>query len=392
MSLTVFAEGATSGFAIVSGKINLPRIGAWTADLVVATPTLMVGKIAVELSPSLTLHGTLAGGGLLENLFRGRFVGGGNGLRSLVRPKHYTAPSARVVLSDLLSDVGETLSTTADRDVLNTQFEHWTTMEMPAGKAIRCLLERASAAGDIAWRHLPDGTLWVGRETWPETTSTDFAEVAGSTPEVDVIGLSMRLPALVPGTTLGGRRIDHIEYRLDPGEVRATAWLQPENTGTSGARANVGPMFLDRPKGSFAALAAVRPTADFERLFRAKVLKQHTNLKRVDVQPDDPKLPPMSNIPLRIGVPGLDVTVAPGHRLAVGWEDGQPDRPMAALWEPGTQGTKPLKETFHAEVIELGGPVTPIKDGVVTGMGKDPYTGLPYWMLGNSSAIVGAKK
>lgn len=43
--------------------------------------------------------------------------------------------------------------------------------------------------------------------------------------------------------------------------------------------------------------------------------------------------------------------------------------------------------------IELGGEglVLP-KDGLVHGTGTDPFTGMPYWMLGNSSAVVGGKK
>lgn len=149
---------------------------------------------------------------------------------------------------------------------------------------------------------------------------------------------------------------------------------------------------FDRPKGSLAALSGVCPTLDYQRVYRCKVLKQHADLRRVDVQPDDPRLPPMSAIPLRVGIPGLDVTITKGHRLSVGWDDGQPDLPFAALWEPGTLGTTPVKVTFNAGVMELGGPVTPVKDGVVTGQGTDPYTGLPYWMLGNSSTTVGAKR
>lgn len=149
---------------------------------------------------------------------------------------------------------------------------------------------------------------------------------------------------------------------------------------------------LDRSKGTFAALArGTFPLIDYQRTYRVKLLQQRPNLRRVDLQADDPRLPPLSNIPLRLGIPGLDVTIPPGYRMMFAFEDARPDRPYATLWEPGDD-LKPLKFTLHAQVIELGGHVTPIQDGVVTGQGKDPYTGMPYWVLGNSSTKVGAVK
>lgn len=224
-ALTLTAAGAGAGFAVVSGTINLPRVGAWTADLVVANPEPMTGRVDLQLAGGLTLKGAVARGGVLEKLFHARIVAGANGLRTFVRPKHYTAPSLRVVLSDLLANAGESLSSTADRQALNRQFEHWTTIKMPAARAIRCAIERAGS--DLAWRHLPDGTFWLGRETWPESTVTDFTESDGATPEAGVIELSMVAPGLMPGTAIGGRRIDHIEYVTTGGRLRAVAWLLP---------------------------------------------------------------------------------------------------------------------------------------------------------------------
>jgi hypothetical protein len=164
---------------------------------------------------------------------------------------------------------------------------------------------------------------------------------------------------------------------------------------------------LDRVKASFVALArGAHPTIDYLTLYRGRVLKQHDNLARVDVQPEDRRLPPMANIPLRTGVPGVDVRLrlqdeagqsnGAAPLVLVGWENGRPDRPYAALWAAGVPGV--ARSQIAALIIrgvkvELGdADLAPIQDGVVTGQGKDPYTGLPYWMLGNSSAVVGAKK
>jgi hypothetical protein len=152
---------------------------------------------------------------------------------------------------------------------------------------------------------------------------------------------------------------------------------------------------MDRLLGAFVALArGAQPTIDYQALYRAKVLKQHDNLRRVDLAPSDPRLPPMSNIPLRVGVPGLDVTISPGHLLLIGWENGQPDHPFACLWEAGTEGdgTLPLKLTLNATVIELGGAgLKAALDGVVRAETTCMFTGAPHFAAGKTSLAVMAK-
>lgn len=112
----------------------------------------------------------------------------------------------------------------------------------------------------------------------------------------------------------------------------------------------------DRLKGAFRALArGAFPEALYSRVWRAKMVRQKSAL-RVDVEPYDLRLPPMANIPLKVGAPGVEVKIPPGHDVAVGWEDGRPDRPYATQWTPGLAGTKPLEVTMHADSLNLGGP------------------------------------
>ena len=96
-------------------------------------------------------------------------------------------------------------------------------------------------------------------------------------------------------------------------------------------------MSQDRTKASFRALAALDPMIPYRVLYRGKVVAQDGDSDVVDVRPDDPDLPDMAQIPLRHGVPGLRVSVVLGSYLLVGWDDGRPDRPFAALWGPDTR-------------------------------------------------------
>lgn len=167
-------------------------------------------------------------------------------------------------------------------------------------------------------------------------------------------------------------------------------------------------MSYDRLKGPLRSIARrADPLALYRCMYSAVLKAQSANLLKVDVQPDDPLLPPMSNIPLRHGIPGLTVRLAAGAGLLVGWDNGNPTAPFAALWSnPSTtnaadaggtmgKGGAVLEVNLSAVTVRLGGdataPLLPI-DGVVTGQGNDAYTSLPYWMLGNASTAVFAKK
>jgi hypothetical protein len=149
---------------------------------------------------------------------------------------------------------------------------------------------------------------------------------------------------------------------------------------------------LDRFKAAWNALArGAVPNIDYLNLYDGKLVKQHANLRRVDVIPTDPRLPPMSNIPLLVGLPGAEVVLTPGHDVRIGWSNGWPDRPYACLWDAAPGGNTPLRVALHAGKVELADNTT-ANEGVLTGMSKDPFTGLPHWMLGNASTKVGAKK
>jgi len=147
---------------------------------------------------------------------------------------------------------------------------------------------------------------------------------------------------------------------------------------------------LDRILASWVALArGAQANIDYMALYRARVLRQSVNRHRLDVRPEDPRLPPMADVPLKLGVPGVEATIPPGHFVIVGWENGRPNRPYATLWNSG-EGT-PIKLTINGVLIELGG-TTSFTDGVMTGQSVDTVTGLQQWMMGNGSSRVRARK
>jgi hypothetical protein len=88
---------------------------------------------------------------------------------------------------------------------------------------------------------------------------------------------------------------------------------------------------------------------DFFAQYAATVIAQNAD-GTLELQPDDPRLPGLSGVPIRYGVPGLAAKVAPASRVLVGFEAGSPAHPIATVWE-------------SASIISLtfdGNPATPM--------------------------------
>ncbi len=89
---------------------------------------------------------------------------------------------------------------------------------------------------------------------------------------------------------------------------------------------------LDAIKAGLEAFIANRTARiDYCALYPCTVVSQSGQL--LELQPDSDKVPPISNVPLRLGMPGVEVTVAPGSRVLLGFEAADPRRPVATVWE-----------------------------------------------------------
>jgi hypothetical protein len=58
----------------------------------------------------------------------------------------------------------------------------------------------------------------------------------------------------------------------------------------------------------------------------------------LDLLPDDPRVrgTGLSRVPIRHGLPGVTVRVVTGSRVLLGFVEGDPRKPYASLWQPGS--------------------------------------------------------
>lgn len=93
------------------------------------------------------------------------------------------------------------------------------------------------------------------------------------------------------------------------------------------------------------------------------VVQRQDGAGLLDLLPDDESIrgSGLSGVPIRHGLPGFTVKVPVGARCMLAFENGDPRKPYASLWDPGSVigvefdgGTRPL--TFLGALVTSGGP------------------------------------
>ena len=218
---------SVGGFDVCAATLVMPRVGAWHLDAVVDSDGApLSGAVTINIADStLTLSGTVLRSDTYLAMVRARIVGGAGGLSTIAQPKYYQQagrykPTVQLVLGDLLKGAGETLSGTADAPTLATPLLAWTTLGVPTFMMLDALMRAAPA--NTVWRVLPDGTHWIGPETWPTAQlEYDFVEYV---PEENKFELAPTAPTLLPGVTLDGVKVGSCEHHITGSSVRTTVW------------------------------------------------------------------------------------------------------------------------------------------------------------------------
>jgi hypothetical protein len=298
-------------YPLLSGTIRVPRVGAWTAEVEIRSDVSYVGSAAISL------EGTNFVGASSRSSVKGpgrvacAVVGGAGGLETEVPARQYVGPNVSLVLGDILSLAGETISSAVSASLTGRSLTTW---QRAAGTAKEALAQLAEALG-VSWRVLLDGTVWLGAETWPEVTPE--CRVLDDDQATGTVTLSL-VPSLLPGTTFCGQRIEQVRHELGTGEARTEA------SSTSPAAA------------MSAFLGPIEKRIRYSRSYSARVVKQNAN-GTMQILPDDPtfKGSGLDQVKIRLGVPGT-VTVPKGARVELVFEDGDPQKPIATAFHDGS--------------------------------------------------------
>jgi hypothetical protein len=154
-----------AGLPVVAGKLLIPLVGAWTADLTLAGATSVSGTVSVVVG-NLTLQGTVFRSETYGGQVKARLVGGYGGWRTSVPAQGYGSSAGinlSLVLGDVASACGEVVSVGQDAPIGNAFVRvNWAT------SVASDVLWQLVAQGLIpAWYVAPSGTTMVA--AWPTT-------------------------------------------------------------------------------------------------------------------------------------------------------------------------------------------------------------------------------
>jgi hypothetical protein len=117
---------------------------------------------------------------------------------------------------------------------------------------------------------------------------------------------------------------------------------------------------MDRTLGAFGAIIArfvgnriVGPRVDYLASYPATAVTQNGD-GTLEIQPDDSRLPSLSSVPIRYGVPGVSAQIANGGRVLLAFAGGDPAKPIATVWEAASV----VSLTVAASAIHLGAGAT----------------------------------
>jgi hypothetical protein len=211
---------------VIDMRLCMPRVGVWHADVSVDSQKPITGKQTINVDGN-DFIGTVRRGDVSVDVGVYRVVGGAGGLQTPATPKAYNSVSANIILKDLLATAGETLSSTVDPALLATSFAFWVTSAAPVGVVLAQLV---GALGDsLTWRMLPDGTLWLGTETWPLVTP-DTISMRQFDDRLGKFTVTLADGAMVlPGTAFNSSatHVSYVELEMaDASRLDAEVWFE----------------------------------------------------------------------------------------------------------------------------------------------------------------------
>lgn len=330
--------------ATINGKLasaitmREPRVGLWSADVVLEAAPGAYGAAAELVADGHTWRGGVLRGETIGGLWYGRIIAGNARTDATVTARPYSKIPTRIVAEELATALGLTLSPTSDTELLARELPAWVRYSGRASTALIALVTHLGAS----WRCLRDGSLWIGLEAWPELV-LEARELA-SFPASRRVEIAADAPTLRPGTTWAGRRIEAVWHRWRPEGYRAEVWYARE-TATI--------------RGAIAALInqIVEPLVRYARVHPARVVAHRGDgLLEVESLDGAIEFPP---VPLR-GLPGFKLTLKPGAIVLVTFQRGDPSDPIATLGQ--LEGLESVKIEADTEV-HVSAPVVRFRDG-----------------------------
>ena len=217
---------------IVSGNLELPRIGAWTAEVYFSiTDAPDVGTTADLLIAGTSRSGTVVDIAADYLQVKARIVAGAGKLDTVLEARDYRGFQAAQIAQDALRDAGEQTGTWSALDIYCA---HWTRSQGPCRESLR-RVTRLLGRGEVANADTMALTTWrFGDDGVADTVVDTFAlnnaafEHLASWGQERLLFLGMYDSNVRPGQSVQAwdtvRKLDRCLYEFGPNRFTMTAW------------------------------------------------------------------------------------------------------------------------------------------------------------------------
>lgn len=322
---TVTAAGA----AVLGCTLDLPEHGVWNTNIELdidkvlpADGTTLDVIFAPEArgAPVVTFKGTVLWGAKYGGRVKLWLTAGKGGLRKLLRARNYVGGPVNITLQEMVDDIiketGEVL--VAGLDLSDYSIGKW---ERHAGTGILAL-DRLTAEFGLNWRTLPDGTIFIGKLTYPVDNTKPYVTDPGDDGIDRSFVVAPDAANLSPDTTLLGRAINRVVYEVDTDIMRATCYY-----GTS-------------ERDDFvAAVRTAFPEIPTLPSYAATVIEQRPS-GLLEVLCDDPRIGPLDNVMMLAGGPAQGYRMSQGQRVRVLFASASPKLYYAMCCEQDPAATR----------------------------------------------------
>lgn len=322
-----------NGARVIAGEIIEPKQGPWTARLEVDDEdgAVFAGNTCLITIDAISFVGTVVNGSVESGRYIARVIGGTNGLRSVLDARSYYQANLGLILTDTLTSAGEAPDPTSD--VLTRVVPRWV---RPRGETRQGVKQIADYLNGF-WRVTREGLVLVrSSEIWVPIPIPDAIEISRD-PSKHTVTIATDTPLLRPGTsyvsTAGTENVTESRIVWDGGSMRQVLTLE----ASDGRAVGLSAVFAAQAK------AASERAIDLTKTYAGTILLQHAD-GSVDVLPDDERIrgTGVTHVPLRLGIPGVKMTVTPGKRCALWFDDGDPTKPVAGLFDQSQIAGEPF--------------------------------------------------
>lgn len=302
---------------IVQCHLMLPKIGAWMANdvLVDTDQEFNIGDSITMNFLDQTFKGTVLDTGVYRGFQQCTIIGGSGKFPDQLESSSYNSIPLGQIVNDIARKTNHTVSTTSDQNLLNHNLVGWNILKMKASLALVKLLESQGAI----WRILPDGTLWVGYESYTPLNTNDFL-VIEKFPEQARWNVYNEDYLVQPLSFLDGNNIQQVEYYVAADDLQQTLFF----TSTFG--------------DSIDDLTSQEDNILYNTSYRCSVVSQKSN-GTLDLLPNPTNeviKNGFSNVPIIYPFPGMKIEVPSGTICYVMFANNDPQYPRVYAWEDQT--------------------------------------------------------